>query len=125
MAEKKSLQKKKTVKSNPLLTFTPIHRALIFPVPLLTALSMAARTTGAAVSSQLPKGKKRALLDDSDSESSDDGGASLEKDGFTVNEEYARRFEHNKKREEIQRCESVLKRLGMAMCRLGLLTEAA
>ena len=24
---------------------------------------------------------------------------------FTVNQEYARRFEHNKKREELQRCE--------------------
>lgn len=27
-------------------------------------------------------------------------------DGFTVNLDFARRFEHNKKREELQRCKS-------------------
>ncbi|EQL00962.1 hypothetical protein OCS_03333 [Ophiocordyceps sinensis CO18] len=42
------------------------------------------------------------LLDDSDSDS--DGGAQVEEPaGFKVNEEYARRFEHNKKREEQHR----------------------
>lgn len=45
---------------------------------------------------------KRKLLDDSDSES--DGGAPVDA-SFKVNEEYARRFEHNKKREEQHRCE--------------------
>jgi protein KRI1 len=45
---------------------------------------------------------KRKLLNDSDSDS-DDGGAALEDNTFKVNEEYARRFEHNKKREERQR----------------------
>jgi protein KRI1 len=43
--------------------------------------------------------KKTRLLDDSDDESGDDaGGVSL-----NVNEDYARRFEHNKKREDKQR----------------------
>lgn len=49
------------------------------------------------------------LLDDSDSDSDDgqagEGGASL-KGGFKVNEEFAKKFEHNKKREEKQRCQS-------------------
>lgn len=49
---------------------------------------------------------KRKLLDDSDSDS-DGGGAAVEDSGFAVNKEYARRFEHNKKREERQRCESL------------------
>lgn len=48
------------------------------------------------------KQSKRNLLDDSDSES-DDGGAPV-KETFKVNEEFARRFEHNKKREDKHRC---------------------
>ncbi|KAF4123115.1 protein KRI1 [Geosmithia morbida] len=50
------------------------------------------------------KPSKRKLLDsDSDSES-DNGGAPVATDSsFKVNEEYAKRFEHNKKREERQR----------------------
>ncbi|QSZ30579.1 hypothetical protein DSL72_000135 [Monilinia vaccinii-corymbosi] len=46
------------------------------------------------------------MLDASDSSSEDDsvGGAPLES-GFKVNQEYAKRFEHNKKREELQRLE--------------------
>lgn len=52
-----------------------------------------------------PAKRKLTLLSDSDSDSdSDDGGASLQ-----VNEEYARRFEHNKKREEKQRLEEKYK----------------
>lgn len=42
--------------------------------------------------------RKETLFDDSDDES--DGGVQL-----TVNDEYARRFEHNKKREEQHRCQ--------------------
>jgi protein KRI1 len=38
---------------------------------------------------------------DSDAE---ENGMLLGKPSFTINEEYARRFEHNKKREELQRC---------------------
>lgn len=48
------------------------------------------------------------LLDDSDSASSSDedsvGGAKLEEPEFKINEEYAKRFEHNKKREELHKC---------------------
>lgn len=48
------------------------------------------------------------LLVDSDVESSiedesDFGGAPLENQSFKINTEYARRFEHNKKREELHR----------------------
>ena len=56
-----------------------------------------------------PSKKMRKLLDDessSDSEN-DAGGVSISKSpeaGFKINEEYARRFEHNKKREEVQKC---------------------
>ncbi|KAK2593780.1 Kinetochore protein Spc24 [Conoideocrella luteorostrata] len=56
---------------------------------------------------------KRHLLGDSGSDSdSEDGGAQLEKSGFKVNEEYARRFEHNKKREERHKLEEKLKANG-------------
>ena len=52
------------------------------------------------------KKQRKALLDDSSDESGDElGGVNLaEGQAFKVNEEYARRFEHNKKREELQRC---------------------
>jgi protein KRI1 len=43
--------------------------------------------------------KKAKLLDDSDSSDNDEGGVALK-----VNDEYARRFEYNKKREEKHRC---------------------
>ena len=47
-----------------------------------------------------PPAKKAKLLDNTDDEGSDsDGGVSLK-----VNEEYARKFEHNKKRAEQFRC---------------------
>ncbi|KAG6186064.1 hypothetical protein E4U36_000960 [Claviceps purpurea] len=53
-----------------------------------------------------PEKSKRNLIDDSDSNSdSDEGGAQLDNSGFKVNEEYARRFEYNKKREERQKLE--------------------
>jgi len=49
--------------------------------------------------------KKANLLDDSDSASSDEsmGGVKLEEPGFKINKEYAKRFEHNSKREELER----------------------
>ena len=43
---------------------------------------------------------KRSLLDDSDPDLELDGGVNLQ-----INQEYARRFEHNKKREELRRRE--------------------
>ncbi|EGC41067.1 ribosome biogenesis protein Kri1 [Histoplasma capsulatum var. duboisii H88] len=55
------------------------------------------------------KQKKLLMDDDSSNDSSDDGGALLGNGnnniGFKVNEEYAKRFEYNKKREEIQQLE--------------------
>jgi protein KRI1 len=52
-----------------------------------------------------PSKKMRKLLDDDSSDSGDDaGGVSLGKSpeaGFKVNAEYAKRFEYNKKREEV------------------------
>ena len=38
-----------------------------------------------------------------DGSDSEDGGAAVQTADFTVNESFARRFEHNKKREELQR----------------------
>lgn len=58
-----------------------------------------------------PLKKARKLLeDDSSGDSGDEsGGISLgrpdeQENGFKINEEFARRFEHNKKREEMQKC---------------------
>ena len=52
---------------------------------------------------------KPSLLNDSDSSSSSEdesvGGVELDSSAFKVNEEYAKRFEHNKKREELHRCQ--------------------
>ncbi|TAQ83805.1 hypothetical protein B7494_g7874 [Chlorociboria aeruginascens] len=41
----------------------------------------------------------------SDNEDESDGGAKVEGNGFKINEEYAKRFEHNKKREELHKLE--------------------
>ncbi|PON24851.1 hypothetical protein TGAM01_v206359 [Trichoderma gamsii] len=65
----------------------------------------------AASKSKPSNPNKRKLLDDSDSDS-DDAGAAIGGSSFKVNEEYARRFEHNKKREEKHRLEEKLKREG-------------
>ncbi|KAK5989131.1 Protein KRI1 [Cladobotryum mycophilum] len=73
------------------------------------APSTAGPSSQAAATNDKPKQNKRKLLDDSDSDS-DDGGAAIQKKGFQVNEEYARRFEHNKKREEKQRLEEKFKK---------------
>lgn len=48
------------------------------------------------------------LLSDESSDS-DDGGAQLAPTDFHVNQDFARKFEHNKKREERQRCKWFLK----------------
>lgn len=58
----------------------------------------------------LPSKKVKFLLEnegsDKDSDDSTDGGAQIDQNvnGFKINEEYARRFEHNKKRDELHRC---------------------
>lgn len=65
-----------------------------------------------SVTMEPPSKKPRKLLEDSESDSDDDsqGGVSVPPDSdFKINEEYARRFEYNKKREEKQQCTSVLK----------------
>ena len=65
-----------------------------------------------------PQKRTKTLLDEASSSNDDDSlsraaeGVSRGQDestssehGFTINQEYARRFEHNKKREEQQKCE--------------------
>ena len=47
--------------------------------------------------------RKNLLVDSDSSEDESDGGAPVE-NGFKVNEEFAKRFEYNKKREELSRC---------------------
>ncbi|KHO00694.1 ribosome biogenesis protein Kri1 [Metarhizium album ARSEF 1941] len=69
---------------------------------------MASRTAGSSHGLNPPK---RTLLDDSDCDS-EAGGAQLEESDFRVNEEYARRFEHNKKREERHKLEEKFKGSG-------------
>ncbi|TQN71621.1 Protein kri1 [Colletotrichum shisoi] len=65
-----------------------------------------------APESKKEKAPKRVnLLDDSDSDE-DDGGADIATPQLKVNEEYAKRFEHNKKREELQRLEEKYKKTG-------------
>ncbi|KAF9877308.1 hypothetical protein CkaCkLH20_05008 [Colletotrichum karsti] len=55
--------------------------------------------------------KKVNLLDESDSDD-EDGGADIAMPQLKVNEEYAKRFEHNKKREEMHRLEEKFKKTG-------------
>ena len=65
--------------------------------------------------SRRPQKRIKTLLEE-DSSSNDDHHSSRDAEvgqdkssskghGFTINQEYARRFEHNKKREEQQKCE--------------------
>ncbi|KAH8894762.1 Krr1-domain-containing protein [Thozetella sp. PMI_491] len=54
---------------------------------------------------------KKSLFEDESSSDDDqeEGGATLDGPSLKINEEYARRFEHNKKREELQRLEEKYK----------------
>lgn len=61
-----------------------------------------------------PAKRAKLLSDDEDSDSKD-GGVALStikkkpaKSDLRVNQDYAKRFEHNKKREELHRCEPIL-----------------
>ncbi|KAF6843290.1 Protein KRI1-like protein [Colletotrichum musicola] len=56
--------------------------------------------------------KKVNLLDDSDSDDEDGGADIAAAPQLKVNEEYAKRFEHNKKREEMHRLEEKFKKTG-------------
>lgn len=70
--------------------------------------------TSTLISEERPSKRAKLLLDDdetSDSSSNAPGGVSInqrtngkDNSGFRVNEEYARRFEHNQRRAEIHRC---------------------
>ena len=55
-----------------------------------------------------PPEKKVKLLDESDASDDTDSDQSESflrvSNGFGINEKYAKRFEHNKKREELDRC---------------------
>jgi protein KRI1 len=55
-----------------------------------------------------PSKKMRTLMDDDSSDSGDDaGGVPIGKSSessFKINEDFAKRFEYNKKREEVARC---------------------
>ena len=70
--------------------------------------------------SQRPQKKSRALLEDEDTSAEEDtastnfgavlvqeGKSSSDVDVFTVNQNFARRFEHNKRREELQKRGSI------------------
>lgn len=51
-----------------------------------------------------PAKRTKVFSDDDDSDDDGQNGVSLVDASFSVNEEYAKRFEYNKKREEKQRC---------------------
>ncbi|TKX23539.1 hypothetical protein C1H76_4051 [Elsinoe australis] len=67
--------------------------------------------------SERPSKRAKLLSDDESSSSSDEaGGVALTNgSGLKINEEYAKRFEHNKKREERHRLEEKYKKSGKAM----------
>ena len=75
------------------------------------------RRNGDSMSEGISVKRMKFLSDDDTSEggiSDSSGGVSVPDEklsnaepGFHVNEEYARRFEHNKKREELQRCKYI------------------
>lgn len=44
------------------------------------------------------------LLDESSSEDDSDGGVKLQESSLKVNENFAKKYEYNKKREERQKC---------------------
>jgi len=69
---------------------------------------MAKRKADSQTEAPVSNGGKKAkleiksnFLDDDSNSDSDDGGAKLEEPEFKVNQEYAKRFEYNKKREEL------------------------
>ena len=61
---------------------------------------------GAAVQSS-PK-RIKALLDEESSEEEIGGVPLPDRYSLNINEDFAKRFEHNKKREELQKCKSMI-----------------
>jgi protein KRI1 len=93
-------------------TTKPANKISTMPKRKAETLSQLPTVNGGkkAKHEEILKINKQKLLDDSDTSSSEDesgGGAQLEEPGFKINEEYAKRFEHNKKREELQRREFI------------------
>lgn len=68
---------------------------------------MAGARDGALAPTPGKNARKRLFDDEGDEQDAEDVGASEsigQPSSFTINEEYARRFEHNKKREEKHKC---------------------
>lgn len=61
--------------------------------------------TGSSSGSRMPQAKRTKLMDDSSDNESDSGVQLDASNGFKINEEFAKRFEHNKKREDMHRLE--------------------
>lgn len=79
-----------------------------FFLPAAVSLRRSSLSKLAKTAMEPPSKKARTLWDDDNSSDSgdDSGGVSLTKApeaGFKINEDYARRFEYNKKREEVQK----------------------
>lgn len=64
------------------------------------------KRTSYAMEPPLKKQRKVLLDGSSDEDSGDESGGMALGDGqdFKINKDFARRFEHNKKREELQKC---------------------
>jgi hypothetical protein len=87
--------------TSPQLTYREKITVTTMPKRKADILNKAPSGAKKAKHDDTPKTAKPALLNDSSEDESDGGGAEL---GFKVNEEYAKRFEHNKKRAELHRC---------------------
>ena len=84
--------------------------AELAPSPAKNGRSSKKRSNPTTAKTEYPHKKVKHLLTDGTSTSESDessGGAFLpseaNQDSFAINEEFAKRFEHNKKREELQR----------------------
>lgn len=69
-----------------------------------TEPEVAQTETAGAMDVDAPTNEKKRLFDD-DADSDDEAPASIAKESFGINKEFAERYEHNKKREEKQKLE--------------------
>ena len=92
---------------------------IVFTANLEMANNDALKPITGALSEHSSPNRTKALLggDPSEDEITSDehggvalghGGLNSPQNGFKINEDFARRFEHNKKREELQRCQWAL-----------------